>query len=173
MLQTMYGHVLLVILALWGSLFSGLAITPAHMPSAITSTTTATVVKVIDGDTIDVILGKDTEITRVRYIGIDTPEPYAEAVPECGSEEASLRNQELVSGRSVTLVPGTDPLDKYGRLLAYVYVDDTFVNETLIKEGFATVMMIKPNTQYQTSFINLYTTAWAEKIGIWTTCRDL
>lgn len=173
MLQTMYDHMLFIIVSLWASLFGGLAITTAPLPQFITGTTTAVVVQVIDGDTIDVIAEGRTNTQRVRYIGIDTPEPYAEAEPECGSAAASLRNQELVSGQNVVLVPGADPYDKYDRLLAYVYVGDTFVNETLIREGYATVMMIQPNTQYQNDFNNLYKNARKEKTGIWATCAGL
>jgi micrococcal nuclease len=153
------------------SMYAHVVATPVEVPPL--ATTTATVVSVIDGDTIDVIVEGSTEQQRVRYIGIDTPEPYAEAVPECGSAAASTRNEELVSGQSITLVPGALPYDTYGRLLAYVYANNVFVNETLVTEGYATVMMIQPNTQYQTHFNNLYKTARTEKRGIWAACSDL
>ena len=107
----------------------------------------------------------------MRYIGIDTPEPYAHKTPDCGSHEATVRNTELVAGKLVTLVPGVDPYDKYHRLLAYVYVDDSFVNETLIREGYARVMMIPPNTQYKKSFTALYATAYTKQLGVWATCK--
>ena len=164
--------ILTACLVLWQSYF-GTGMARIESPFVPAATTTATVVQVIDGDTIDVEIKGSTKTTRVRYIGIDTPEPYAEGVPECGSEAASLRNQELVSGQAVTLIPGTDPHDKYGRLLAYVYVGDIFVNETLIREGYATLMMIQPNTLYQNHFNNLYKNARQEKIGIWATCANL
>ncbi len=134
-------------------------------------TTTAQVVQVIDGDTIEVRLGSSSNRINVRYIGIDTPEPYATQIPECGSKEASARNKELVAHKTVTLVPGLDPYDTYGRLLAYVYVDTIFVNEILVREGYASVVMIKPNTQFKTSFTNLYTHARIHQLGIWSVCN--
>jgi micrococcal nuclease len=116
----------------------------------------------------------DTNRTvRVRYIGIDTPEPFATKVPECGSEDATARNRELVSGQQVKIIPGMDPYDTHDRLLAYVYVGDIFVNQTLIAEGYATVMMLKPNTQYQAEFTNLYKKARQENRGIWAGCSNL
>lgn len=134
-------------------------------------TTTGYVVQVIDGDTIVVTIGTSSHRVTVRYIGIDTPEPFATKIPECGSTEASARNRELVQSKTVALVPGLDPYDDYNRLLAYVYVDDIFVNETLVREGFATVMMFSPNTQYKTTFSNLYTEARTQQLGIWAMCE--
>lgn len=136
----------------------------------ISSTTTARVMQVIDGDTIDVNIGTSSDIVRVRYVGINTPEPYAHGVPDCGSQAATDRNRELVAGKNITLVPGIDQYDTYGRLLAYVYSGDIFVNKTLLAEGFATVMMIQPNTVHKTEFTTLYKTAKAEKRGIWAEC---
>jgi micrococcal nuclease len=134
-------------------------------------TSTALVMKVIDGDTIEVMIEGSSKSVPVRYIGIDTPEPYAKKVPECGSAEASIRNQELVSGKTITLVPGIDQTDQYDRLLAYVYVDGAFVNETLVAEGYANVLMLEPNTEYQTSFQKLQRVAKEQKLGIWKVCR--
>lgn len=153
-----------------GMLF-GVPIEAPVQTDLIAGTTTAIVTKVIDGDTIDISLVGDSDSIRVRYIGIDTPEPYATDIPECGSSEATKRNKELVDGQTVTIIPGIDPYDQHDRLLAYVYVDETFVNETLVKEGYATVMMIKPNTQYQNHFNNLYKNAREEKLGIWSICN--
>lgn len=134
-------------------------------------TTTAQVVQVIDGDTIEVMLGGSTARTKVRYIGIDTPEPYATNGPECGSKEATTRNRELVQNKTVTLVPGLDAYDDYGRILAYVYVEGVFINEALVQDGFATVMMIKPNTRYKASFETLYQKARAQQLGMWSMCE--
>lgn len=154
---------------LWG-LSSLWATPPAVVPLPIMGTTTAQVVEVIDGDTIVVTLSTSTTRTKVRYIGIDTPEPYAHKIPDCGSKEATNRNKELVENQIVTVVPGRDAYDTYGRLLAYVYMDSVFVNETLVREGYASVLMIKPNTQFKTSFTNLYTYARIHEFGIWSVC---
>ncbi len=135
-------------------------------------TSTAYVTNVIDGDTIDVRLEGQSNTIRVRYIGIDTPEPYATKIPECGSAEATNRNIELVSGQTVSLVPGLDPYDKYNRLLAYVYVGNVFVNESLVTDGYATVLMMAPNTMYKEQFSDAYYNAYTSKRGIWATCSS-
>ena len=153
-----------------GSLF-GLPFPPSPPSSTVMGTTTALVTKVIDGDTIDIIVDGTTEPIRVRYIGVDTPEPYSKGQPECGSHEATGRNTELVDGKIVTIVPGIDPSDTYGRLLAYVYVGDQFVNQALVAEGYASVMMFKPNTQYKKDFTTLDNQARRDKLGIWATCQ--
>jgi micrococcal nuclease len=137
------------------------------------STTAAEVIRVIDGDTIEVRIKNTSEITRVRYIGIDTPESYAHPVPDCGSHEATLRNKELVAGKIVTLIPGVDAYDTYGRLLAYVYVDTIFVNQRLLEEGWARVLMVRPNTDQSAYFKILQDAAQESGVGIWGICPNL
>ncbi len=91
--------------------------------------------RVIDGDT---VVAKGGE--RIRYAGIDTPErgePYY--------KEAKERNSELVLHRNVRIEICTEkPRDRYGRLLAWIYVDDSSVEETLLREGLARVITIPP-----------------------------
>ena len=135
-----------------------------------TATTTAVVTRVVDGDTIDVIFGDDSRPTRIRYIGIDTPE--SSPVSECGSTEATTRNRELVENRSVHIISDISRYDKYGRLLAYIYVDDVFINETLLKEGLADIMTISPNTKYSGQFTTIRDYAKASKVGIWSWCDN-
>jgi len=135
------------------------------------ATTTALVTRVIDGDTIDVTLEEDSGTTRVRYIGIDTPESSLDTNSECGSAEATARNSELVGGKTIALVPGTGLYDKYGRLLAYVYVGGIFINETLLTEGLADTMTIPPNTEYYKKFTDLRNKARSDRVGIWESCR--
>ena len=74
---------------------------------------------IVDGDTIDVEIGGATY--RVRYIGIDTPERG-----DCYFDEAKDKNAELVLGQYVRLVKDVSETDRYGRLLRYVYVGQTF-----------------------------------------------
>lgn len=128
------------------------------------ATTTATVTKVIDGDTIDVEL-PDGNSARVRYIGIDTPEIYPTL--ECGGREAADRNRTLVASQTVTLIPGPGLYDQYSRRLAYVYVGATFVNEALVQEGLASLMMISPNTAYRQPFEILQIAARSKGVGMW------
>jgi len=90
----------------------------------------ATVENVIDGDTIDVLIGG--ELKRVRYYGIDAPEEGDNCY-----EEATERNRELV-GTTVTLEADARNEDKYGRLLRYVFTNDgTSVDAALVSEGLA------------------------------------
>lgn len=127
------------------------------------------VARVIDGDTIDVLI--DGVEQRVRYIGIDTPEPYREGAPECFSTEASAYNTSLVEGKLVRLKADVEDKDRYGRLLRYVYVDDVFVNEKLIQEGYATTLPIKPNTTYAQSFKRSENDAKSDARGLWGACQ--
>jgi len=109
---------------------------------------TARVVQVIDGDTIDVNL--NGQQVRVRYVGVNTPERDQ----SCYSE-ARAANSSMVSGQTVTLVRDTSDTDQYGRLLRYIYVGDTFVNEQLIRGGWAEVVVYQPDDQYADDFRRL------------------
>ena len=100
----------------------------------------ATVVSVIDGDTIDVDI--DGDVYRVRYIGMNTPER-----DEPCYTEATNANSGWVAGRQVRLVRDQSDTDRFDRLLRYVYVDDTLVNAALVQEGFAEVVSYPPDTR--------------------------
>lgn len=108
---------------------------------------TVDVIRVVDGDTIVVEI--DGRRERVRYIGIDTPEmnDNREAIL-ARAREATEANELLVGGKSVRLEFDVQRRDKYGRLLAYVWVDDTLVNEELVRGGFARLLTIPPNVKY-------------------------
>jgi len=122
--------------------------------------TTARVIEVVDGDTI-VIEGN----YRVRYIGIDTPEVHP-AVEAFGLE-AWQANRELVEGKIVRLEPDVSEVDKYGRLLRYVYVDDIFVNAELVKQGLAYAQAYPPDTKHQDYLEKLEQEAKQDDRGIW------
>ena len=112
----------------------------------------ATVVSVVDGDTIWVELNGERE--KVRYIGIDAPETNhpTKGVQEYGAE-AKAANRTLLEGKTVDLEFDVQLRDRYGRLLAYVYLaDGTFVNAWLVEHGFAQVMTVPPNVKYQDIF---------------------
>lgn len=108
---------------------------------------TVDVIRVIDGDTIVVEI--DGRRERVRYIGIDTAEMDDEreaiVVQARGATEA---NERLVGGKSVRLEFDVQRRDKYGRLLAYVWVGDTLINEELVRRGYAELLTIPPNVKY-------------------------
>ncbi len=123
----------------------------------------ARVVYVYDGDTVKLDNGE-----RVRYLGIDTPEMnYKNPPAEHFAEEAKRFNLNLVDKRKVRLEFDTVKRDKYDRLLAYVYIDDVFVNAKMIEEGYAKVYIIPPNVKYADDFLDLQRKAKAGNKGIW------
>ena len=133
-------------------------------------TRTARVERVVDGDTI--IVDLDGVRERVRYIGIDTPESVAEQPRECYGHRAAEENERLVAGRTVTLTTDEEARDRFGRLLAYVRrePDDLFVNEVLVRGGFATTLEIRPNVRYAGTFRDEERRARAAGRGLWGAC---
>jgi len=121
---------------------------------------TATVTQVIDGDTIVIDTGQ-----RVRYIGIDTPEVHP--IPEPCGAEAWQANRQLVEGKEVRLERDVSETDKYGRLLRYVYVDNTLVNAELVKLGMAEAKAYPPDTRYQDTLEKLEEEARQAGRGMW------
>ncbi len=123
--------------------------------------------RVIDGDTIEVWIGSSKE--KVRLIGVDTPETKAPQEPvEPYGPEAALFTKKLVEGKSVRLEFDVQERDKYGRILAYVYLPDgTFVNAELLRKGYAKVLTIPPNVKYVDFFIKLERKAREEGRGMW------
>ena len=121
---------------------------------------TARVIEVIDGDTIVIEGGY-----RVRYIGINTPEIHPEV--EAFSFEAWQANRELVEGKIVQLEQDVSNVDKYGRLLRYVYVDDIFVNAELVRQGLAYARAYPPDTEHQDYLEKLEQEARQAGRGMW------
>jgi micrococcal nuclease len=112
----------------------------------------AQVIRVVDGDTIVVDRGQGRE--RVRYIGIDAPESVAPDVPvEPFGEAASKANAALVDGREVVLERDVSDVDRFGRLLRYVWLDDggtwRLVNLELVEQGFANAGTYRPDVRWQ------------------------
>lgn len=106
------------------------------------------VVRIIDGDTIEVDIGGLRR--KVRYIGIDCPEPsHPPATAEPFSAQATARNAELVKGRIVRLEKDVSERDRYGRLLRYVWVGDTLVNESLVCAGLCRAVSYPPDVTRQ------------------------
>jgi len=121
---------------------------------------TATVTRVIDGDTIIIGSGQ-----KVRYIGIDTPEVQPE--PEAYGMEAWQVNRRLVEGKEVRLERDVSDTDKYGRLLRYVYVDNIFVNAELVRLGLAEAKAYPPDTKCQKHLDGLEAVARESERGMW------
>lgn len=124
------------------------------------------VVKVVDGDTIHVRLAGRVE--KVRYIGVNTPElRHPTEGQQPGSREARDVNRRLVEGRQVRLELDVGERDRYGRLLAYVWVGQTMVNAELVGQGYAQVMTVPPNVRYQQLFLRLQREAREASRGLW------
>ena len=124
----------------------------------------AVVERAVDGDTV-VLAGGE----RVRYIGIDTPELHHPRKPvQPYAREAMEFNRRLVEGKKVRLETDVNRRDKYGRLLAYVYLEDgRFVNAELLKEGYAQLLTIPPNVRHVDLFVSLQKEAREAKRGLW------
>ena len=126
------------------------------------------VVRVIDGDTIEVCcIGWKRE--SIRYIGINTPETHhATTGVEAYGKEAAGANARLVSGKTIRLEFDVQQRDRHGRILAYVYLEDgTFVNARLVEQGFAQVMSVAPNVKHQEMFLRLQGEARGAGRGLW------
>lgn len=153
---------------------------------------TAYVVRVIDGDTIEVFTPNGVK-EKVRYIGVNAPESAdpvkspqnggaasafnrvnPRRVAQCFGREAAERNYELVAGRMVRLARDVNNRDKYGRLLRYVYLTDTartFVNLEIVRQGYAAVATYPPDIKYASEFLAAEREARVADRGLWGGCR--
>jgi len=138
-----------------------------------TSPNSATVKRVVDGDTIEIAIGGKTE--RVRMIGVDTPETkHPTKGVECYGPEASAYTEQLLpEGTALRVERDVEARDKYGRLLLYVYIADSnvFVNLDLVMNGYARPMVFEPNTAHKSDFAQAATQAELRNVGLWQACR--
>ncbi len=119
---------------------------------------TGRVVRVIDGDTIDVEINGET--VRVRYLQMNTPER-----DELCYDDATGANAVLVEGQIVTLVADEESEDRFGRLLRHIYIGDRHVNAEMVRGGFAEVVNYPPNDSFHNAFIGLEEAAARENLG--------
>ncbi len=146
-------------------------------PSAAESTSSEAfkVTKVVDGDTIEVEI--NGQKVKVRYIGIDTPETVDPRRPAgCFGKEASNENKNLVLGKVVTLEKDVSETDKFGRLLRFVYLrldngSTLFVNDYLVRMGFAKAYTYPPDVKYSERFKEAETQAREVNKGLWGKCK--
>ncbi len=122
------------------------------------------VTRVVDGDTIEIEGGQ-----RVRYIGIDTPE--STTTLQCYGKEATDFNRKLVEKKVIRLEKDVSETDKYGRLLRYVYIGDTFVNQYLVIQGYAHSSSYPPDIKYQDLFTQAEKEARENTRGLWGGCK--
>jgi micrococcal nuclease len=148
---------------------------PGSPPAANATTAmdvNATMISVVDGDTIDVNIAGHRE--RVRLIGIDTPETKKPNTPvQCyGPEATKFTKSMLAEDALLHLERDVVARDDYGRMLAYVYLatDATFVNMAIVRQGFARVLTIRPNAAHADEFAAAAGAAQADNIGLWAKC---
>ena len=135
------------------------------------------VVYVYDGDTVKLDNGE-----HVRLIGIDAPESHdnEKLTRDVGhrhidrgtqlamGKKAARYAKEFLKSRQVRLEYDVEQRDRYGRLLAYIYLQDgTFVNEKIIRDGYAYPLTIPPNVRYAHEFKQWFDEAREQKRGLW------
>ena len=153
--------------------------TPSQNKNVLSSSTSAPakiqkqlykVVKIVDGDTLDVEVNWKKQ--AVRLIGIETPEVVDPRKPvQCFGQEASNKAKELLSDKQIYLE--NDPMqgdkDKYKRLLRYIFLEDgTFLNKLMIKQGYAHEYTYESKPyKYQKEFRAAEAEARKNKKGLW------
>lgn len=132
----------------------------------------ATIVSVVDGDTI--VLSVQNQTETVRLLGIDTPETVHPTRPiECfGPEASAFTKATLEKGSVVKLVRDVEPRDRYQRLLVYLFLaDGTLFNQLLIDRGLARTLSIEPNTAFASQFASHESSARNRRVGLWLYCE--
>ena len=126
----------------------------------------AKVVRVIDGDTLEVQFNGKTE--KVRLIGVDTPETVHPTIgEEPYGKAASNFTKSQLEGKQVTLELDVQERDQYGRILAYVWLNGKLFNEVLLREGYAQVATYPPNVKYVEKFTAAQKEAREAGRGLW------
>lgn len=137
-----------------------------------TPTNVGVVVSVSDGDTVKVRI--DGKKETIRLIGVDTPETVhpTKGVQCFGPEASDFTKHSLTPGMRVRLVRDVEARDKYGRLLAYLYVAETdvFFNLELVRLGFARPYPFPPNTTHEQDFADAAWDAQRNARGLWRAC---
>jgi micrococcal nuclease len=141
---------------------SQLALEPGSERPSPAEGTPARVTKHTDGDTLWL-----SGVGKVRLIGVDTPEVYGGV--ECYGREASAFVERLLPlGSRVRYVLGVEERDRYGRALAYVYLDDgRFLNLLLAGRGYAQPLTIPPNVGFADRFVAAAQRARRRGLGLW------
>jgi len=144
---------------------------PYPLPGGEREQLAGIVVRVVDGDTVHVRLADRVE--KVRYIGIDTPETnHPTRGEEPGGRAATAVNGRLVGDQPGRLEPDVQLRDRYGRLLAYVWVTrpdgaELMVNAELVRLGYAQVLTVPPNVRHAELFRKLAAEAREQRRGLW------
>ena len=150
-------------------IFAGILVTVSWYCGTSLASSLRLVRWVDDGDTVVLSDG-----TRVRYIGVNAPEVAHEDMPaERFGPEAKAFNRKLVYQKKVRLELDRERHDQYGRLLAYVFLENgAFVNAGLVKGGYAYYFFQRPNTKYDRFLLNLQREAMVKRVGLWKAFHD-
>jgi micrococcal nuclease len=133
------------------------------------------VIKVVDGDTIDVLINGQKQ--TVRLIGINTPETVDPRRPvQCFGKEASNETKRLLEGKQVYLTKDVSETDKYNRILRLVYLplengQMLFVNDYLVRQGFASNYTYPPDIKFDSQFRQAEKEARDNNRGLWSKCH--
>ncbi len=146
------------VLALGLSAFLALSLSPAQAARR-----TVKIIRVIDGDTV-----VTSDKATLRLAGIDTPETGSKGrAGQPFSRAAKAKLERMVRGRRVEMELAEETRDRYGRLLAYIFLKGRLVNLELVEEGLARVYIIGPNTRYAAELIQAEQRARRAKKGLW------
>lgn len=132
--------------------------------------------RVVDGDTIEI--ESEGQVKAVRLIGINTPETVDPRRPvQCFGVEASNETKKLLTGTSVRMEKDVSETDRYGRLLRFIYLTLSdgsvlFVNDYLVREGFAHASTFPPDVAMSNQFKLAETQARENKKGLWGSCQN-
>ena len=145
---------------------------PAPQQSLAERGTVVTVVRAVDGDTVEVSPAVNG-IEDVRLIGVDTPEVSSDCGIQPLADEATAFTRSQLAGQKVALELGSESTDRYGRLLAYVWPGpETMFNTVLLEEGYAQVYTVAPNDDYESRFLAAQQRAIDAGRGIWELSYD-
>lgn len=142
--------------------------------SAHVNTLGVPVTKVVDGDTLEVLI--EAKLYKVRMIGVDTPETvHPTKAKGCFGAEASNEMKKLLTGKNVILEKDVSETDKYNRLLRYVYLKTDsdqllFVNDYLVREGYGQVLTYPPDVAFNEQFLEAQRQAKSMSKGLWGKC---
>lgn len=126
--------------------------------------------KISDGDTF-YVKTENSEKFKIRLIGIDAPESYNLGLKfhkEYFGKEAKIFVTNLLKNKKVKLTFDVQKTDRYGRILAYVYLENgVFLNQYLVENGFAVVSTFPPNVKFVEVFTKAEKSARNKKLGLW------
>lgn len=142
-------------------------VTTSPLPTSTSLKEKAKVSFIYDGDTIELV-----DKRKVRYIGINTPEiNWKSDDPQCFATQSARINKEMVWGQEIEMAKDISETDKYGRILRYIWIDGIFMNDFLLRQGYAKLDLIPPDTSYSGQFKEAQKEARDNKRGLWGKCK--